>query len=303
MKFRFITILHYLKLDTIKKRGVKIYPGARISNGSQILSKTLETELMRTTLGDHSITEFINSVYFYIDGAFNHIHSKKDMDEIGDEHALLYLRHAQAFARKLWEIKDNNVYVRDGFFIFYHNHFNEGFTYKASLAEIFTCATGEKKNSLFTGSEISSAINNFEPPKIEDFEGERSESKWSGSKHLSKAFGSNRMVRAHYFIESARKSHVVSIKIVFYCHALECLFTVENSEVHPEIAERVSILLSSSKESKMKLFQLIKSAYSHRSRLLHGQYLKETESTLIEISNELDNVLRQLILYNHEIFS
>lgn len=303
MKFRFITILHNLELDTIKNKGTQVFPGARVSNGTQVLSETLDTKLMHATLGVHSVNEFNNSVYFYIDGECSDIQSKEKMDEIGTEHTFFYLRQAQDFAQKLWEIKDNNVYVRDGFLIAYHEHFEDGFTYKASLSEVFTYATTEKKKSFFSNSEITSAIKDFEPSKLEEFEEESFGGKWPNSSHLFKAFGSDRMTRASYFTGKARASSIIPIKIVLYCNALECLFTTGKSEINHKIAERVALMLGTSQESKKELFQLVKSAYGTRSTLVHGQSLKGTEDKLVYLSKGLDNILRELIVHNHEIFS
>lgn len=44
-----------MKLDSVKNKGVKVYQGARISNGIEILSETLETSVMYETAGVHSL--------------------------------------------------------------------------------------------------------------------------------------------------------------------------------------------------------------------------------------------------------
>ena len=201
------------------------------------------------------------------------------------------------------EIKDNNVYVRDVFLIVYQNQFEDRFTYKASLSEVFTFATGEQKRSLFTDSEISSAIYDFQPPTLKDFGEESFGGKLPDSNHLFKEYDSNRFVRASYFLGVARNIHILPMKIVSYCTALECLFTVGKSEINHKIAERVAIMLGTSKKSKKDLFRLIKDAYNYRSSLVHGQNLKGKENALVDISRGLGGVLRELIVAIHEIFS
>nr|WP_246869798.1 hypothetical protein [Priestia megaterium] len=69
------------------------------------------------------------------------------------------------------------------------------------------------------------------------------------------------------------------------------------------MAERVALILGTSKETKIEYFKLIKGAYNYRSTLVHGQYLKGEEEALVSISKGLDDVLRQLLVANHEIFS
>ncbi|WP_427137206.1 hypothetical protein [Psychrobacillus psychrodurans] len=303
MKYKFITILHNMKLETIKNKGTEIFPGARISNGSRVLTETLETSLSRTTIGIHSIDEFKNTVYFYIEGEFKDIHTKEEMDKIGNEHTFLFLRQAQHFIHHLWEVKDNNIYVRDGFLFAYNQNFEEGFTYKASLSEIFTYSSCEQKESMFSNSEILSAICNFIPPTFEDYGVGSFGGKLTNSNHFYKSKGSNRMKRASYFAIGARNSSVLPMKIVSYCTALECLFTIGKSEVNHKIAERVAIMIGTSEESKKGIFKLIKEAYNYRSSLVHGQYLKGTEVELVTISQKLDDILRNLLVANHNIFS
>ncbi|WP_404292621.1 hypothetical protein LG276_19835 [Cytobacillus kochii] len=304
MKYRFITVLHRMKLETIKNKGTELFSGARISNGSQVLTETLETRLMSGTLGVHSINEFENSVYVYIDGEFSEIHTQDKMDEIGTKYTFIFLRQIQEFIHCLWEIKDNNVYVRDGFLLAYNKHFEDGCTYKASLSEIYSYSTDELKESIFSDSEIHTAIHNFVPSTIEELDEEDTfGGQLPNSNHLFKVNNSNRMGRAIYFTAGARRSAILPMKIVSYCNALECLFTIGTSEVNHKIAERVAIMLGTSKESKKDLFKLIKNAYNYRSTLVHGQHLKGSEENLVSISKGLDDVLRNLTVAKHEIFS
>ncbi|MFB3168465.1 HEPN domain-containing protein [Neobacillus sp. 179-C4.2 HS] len=303
MKYRFITILHNLKLESVKNKGTEIFPGARVSNGRQILEDTLGRQPMKSTLGVHSVDEFNNKVYFYLDGEFEDVISKDQMDQIGNKYTFFFLRQAQAFAYQLWDTKDNSIYVRDGFLLAYTNRFEDGFTYKASLSEIFVKSTCERGEIVFSDSEISNTVRNFVPATFEDYSEESFGGKLPNSKHLFKAHGSTRMTRAAYFTASARKSHILPLKIVSYCNALECLFTIGTSEVNHKIAERVALMLGNSKESKQDYFKLIKNAYKHRSNLVHGQYLTGNEEALIGISQGLDNILRELLVAEHEVFS
>jgi hypothetical protein len=302
MKYRFITILHNLRLETIKNKGTEVFPGARLSNGTRVLEQTLEP--IRYNLGIHSKDEFKDKTYLYIDGEYKDINTKEEMDEIGTERTYFFLRQAQFFVHQLWKIKDNNVYVRDGFLFAYNNRIDQGgVTYKASLSEIFTYATCEQKESIYTDTELQKAINDYTPPTLEDFDKDSFGGKYPNSNHLFKSNGSNRMDRAVYFTHYARKSHILPMKIVLYCTALECLFTVGKTEINHKIAERVAVMLGTSKESKKLLFDLIKDAYNYRSTVMHGQHLKGTESALIEFSKGLDGVLRKLIVDNNDIFS
>ncbi|CDO04319.1 hypothetical protein BN988_02873 [Oceanobacillus picturae] len=295
MQYRFITILHNMKLASIKNKGMRIFPGARISNGSQIQSETLYTESSLQTIGALSINEFEDSVYIYIDGKFDG-GNEEYLDRKAGRHTFFLLRQVQNFIHNLWEIKDNNVYVRDGFLIAYSTQFENGSaTYKASLSEIFSFASGEQRESLFSDKEIQQAAYNFQPHTIEDYDEDSFGGKIPSSDHFFKTHGTNRMVRAFYFTIGARRSAILPMKIVHYCNALECLFTIGTSEVSHKIAERVAIILGTSQASKKNIFSLIKKAYGFRSKLVHGQYLKVTEESLVYISEGLDNILRELM--------
>ena len=98
MQFRFITIMHNLNLDNVKNRGISIFKGARISNGYQILTETLNSEQMKYTLGAHSSDEFENTTYLYIDGQLDEINTKEEMDEIGGKMFLSFKISSMVYA-------------------------------------------------------------------------------------------------------------------------------------------------------------------------------------------------------------
>jgi hypothetical protein len=293
-----------MELPTIKNKGTVIFPGARLSNGSQVLKETLNTNLMEGTLGVHSVREFNNKVYVYIDNEIKDIQTKEQMDELGSYYTFYLLREVQAFINRLWEVKDNNIYVRDGFLLSYDKNFEDGYTYKASVSAINSFSDCRKVNSIFSDEEIEKAIQSFEPSSFEDYDEELGGGKYVTSDHFYIKKGSNRMLRARYFTLAARDSAIAPMKILHYCNALECLFTVGTAEISHKIAERVAVMLATTAEDKRLIFELVKSAYKYRSKLVHGQHLTKTEEALAlaDISRELDSILRQLIVTNHEIF-
>ncbi|MCC2477178.1 HEPN domain-containing protein [Bacillus cereus group sp. BfR-BA-02675] len=303
MKYRFIAPLFNLKLETVLNRGIELFPGARITNGSEERTKILNTQLMKSTAGVHSLREFNDATYLYIDGVFDSIKTEDEMDEIGVKYTFYYLRLAQGFIYDLWKVKDNNIYVRDGFLLAYHNKFEDGLTYKASLSEIYYHSTCEDKESNFTRSEIQLVARDFTPFPIDEYDEKHFGGKNPDSDHLFKNKGSNRLDRAFYFTLMARTSSILPMKIVGYCNALECLFTIGTSEVNHKIAERVALMLGTTGESKKELFKLIKKAYDYRSLVVHGQHLKGEELQLVDISQKLDDILRQLLNGKHDVFS
>jgi len=150
MRYRFITIFHNLKLNFTTNKGKEIFSGARISNGPEVLASILETDLMKGTAGVHSIREYNDKTYFYVDGELKDIHTREQMDKVGNQYTFFFLRQAQKFALQLWEIKDNGIYVRDGFLLAYSNNFEDGCTYKASLSEIFPYSNCKMENLYYS---------------------------------------------------------------------------------------------------------------------------------------------------------
>ncbi|PFB58599.1 HEPN domain-containing protein [Bacillus cereus] len=303
MKYRFIATLHNMKLSNVKNKGTEIFPGARISNGSKSISDTLDTNLVRHTMGSITSESIKNSTYVYIDGEFEDIHNIEQMDKVGTQRTFSFLRQIEHFTHELWKVKDNNVYVIDGYLFAYNKHFEDGYTYKASLTGLYSYSTYEQNESCFSDSQLTTAIQNFVPLSKDEFNEENFGGKHPDVDILLKNKGSKRMLRALYFTVGARSSSVMPRKIVNYCNALECLFTTGKSEVNHKIAERVAIMLGTTFESKKNLFQLVKKAYNFRSEMVHGQALKAKEEDLVIVSQGLDNVLRELIVENHGVFS
>lgn len=307
MKFRFITILHNMKLDSIKSKGIHIGHGARITNGLEKYSEIFKTHEM------HETAE--NPVYFYIDDEFKDIETIEEMNKVGDEYTFHLLREAQRFTDCLWTVKDNNVYVAQGILVAYDKNIGDGSYYEKTLTAVYSYSTCEKKESLFTKDEIDSAINYYEPyiMYFDKYDGngeklnlsEIKDLKYPSSDLFYKNRGSERMSRADYFIKSARASAILPLKIVNYCIALECLFNTSKSDATHKIAERVAVLFGTSEDSKIDLFRFIKKAYDYRSTLIHGDSLRkfEEESKLATISERLDNIFRHLFTNNYKIFS
>lgn len=303
MKYRFITIMHNMKLETVKNKGVSLFPGARISNGTNFLKETLGTNLMKYTAGVISLDEFNNTVYFYNDSEFKEIDTKEKMDKVGTNYTFFFLRQIESFLNQLWEIKDNNVYVRDGFLIVYDKTLEDGFTYKASLSSIYMCSTLDKGEMIFSDEELKSAISKYQLQNVQECQIEDVNYKQATDDHFFKHSKSERMDRALYFVLSARESHTLPMKIVSYCTALECLFTSTKSEVNHRIAERVALFIGSSIDTKKGLYTLIKKAYDVRSTIVHGSSLKGKSENLKDISKDLDAILRKLLMDDSSVFS
>ena len=107
--------------------------------------------------------------------------------------------------------------------------------------------------------------------------------------------GFSRVGRALMFIKHGREARNLAYKITNYCSALETIFTTDSAELSHKLAERVAFFLQDEKQ-KIDVFNLVKSAYSIRSKLTHGDTLKPTQIDKIpNISIQTDELLRIVI--------
>ncbi|MEA1855669.1 hypothetical protein MKX67_00900 [Cytobacillus sp. FSL W7-1323] len=303
MKYKFITILHRLKLENILNKGKELIPGTRISNGEKERNDILNSDLLRWTAGSHSVDEFNDTVYFYKYGVCKDIKTFDEMDNKGSNMTFTFLRDAQEFVNSLWRIKDNGVYVRDGFLIAYEKEIQDGRTYKASLTETFKRADGKQIDDIFTMKEIEEAIHTYTPFSLDEVDEESFGGKLPDTSLFYKSGDPGRLVKAFYFTLVARTSFALPMKIVFYCTALECLFSTSTTDLTHRISERVGIMIGTSQDEKIELYKFIKKVYGFRSTIIHGSSIKSNDQELISYSTKLDEILRQLISAEHEVFS
>jgi len=315
MKFRFYAVLHNMKLDSTKTKGKRINLDeyrARITNGSGEFEKILQNPETNERIGFHSANEFLadNTTYVYIDGELENIISFEEMDTIGLGFSFSLLRKIQYLTHYLWTVKDNNIYVRDGFLIVYENNFRDVGTYKASVSEINSTADNLRDViSTFSDEELDRAVSTMEENLFDldseennDNKRELIESKYPTPEVFYESEGSNRYIRAFFFTIAARSQAILSLKIVSYINALECLFSTSRNKISHNVAERAASLVKNTVIERDELYKKIKKAYNVRSRIVHGDPLNNNEDELAEMSKVLDNLLRNILLEHKNFF-
>lgn len=304
MKYRFITIIHNLKIQDLNWQNILLESGGIISNKKETLDKTFKNDLSSWTLGAHSIDEFENQIYFYLDGTFENNPEESVIHKRGTRFTFALLRLIQNNVLQFWKTKDNNIYIRDGFLYVYDKQISDGYTFKGSLSLIPTYSNLELKETLFTVTEIKDILTkNKDVISVENLFLDDFNYKEPTHDHFFKYSKSERADRAWYFILNARSQPTLPMKIVSYCTALECLLTTGKSELVHRISERVAILIDNEPENRVKIYNLIKKAYDVRSTVVHGAPLKGTNEDLIEISFEVDNALRKLLALESDVFN
>lgn len=108
--------------------------------------------------------------------------------------------------------------------------------------------------------------------------------------------GYKRSGRAMQFVVAARRAQDLAFKIANYCSAFETLFTTDATELAHKLSERVAFFLGERGENRRRVFTMVKNAYNIRSKLVHGDTLKQNQiDALSALSTECDNSLRRIL--------
>lgn len=321
MNYLFITVLHNLKLENIHKRGIKLGANVRISNGEGPLPETIHTLPLMETMGEHSLLEFGDeSTYLYIKGKFEGINNISEFININKNGIIVFkmLREVQSYTHRLWFIRDNSIYIRDGFLLIYdkkiNNKYSSARSFKGSLSEIITNRNGKIEPVIFSDNEIRKVYNDYSDEL--DFSDsywttidENDEDTIGGKLPIPDIFikekDSNRVDRAKYFTLAARASSIIPTKLLNYISALECLFTTSTNELAHQISERVAILIGSNIDDRLQYYSDIKVAYNYRSKIVHGDSIKkyyEKIESIEAVCQKVDFVLRTVFSQHSDIF-
>lgn len=295
MNYIFISRIFNLEIQQVLSKGKTIRPGARITNSLEKALEIIEHPKFLNELGMFSINEFTTfpGSSYIAKGEIPLQVMEKNISP--STFTFFFLREIQNFLYNLWEIKDNNAYVRDGFLLLYHTDFSSGILNKASLNEVFSRSDLSREPTSFTLDEINQAIEKWEAFDLNEIE--NLPGKYPNDTIFKKIKNNNPIQdRMLYHILGAKASSVLPMKILFYCAALETLFSIEkSSEIAHRVAERVSWFIGTSTEERIEIFHNVKKAYDIRSTVIHGAFLTERElQSLTDLSKFLDSILRQI---------
>lgn len=322
MNYLFITVLHNLKLENIHNKGIKIGDNVRISNGKEVLAETIRKKPLIFTMGEHSLMEFDdNTTYLYIKGTFNQVKNTEEFIDINKDGIIVFkmLREVQSFMHKFWFVKDNSVYIRDGFLLIYdkkiNNDYINGRSFKGSLSEVISKSNGNIEPVSFSDDEIRKVYSDFsEKLNFSDSYwttiDEEDEKTIGGKLPMPDIFlkekDSNRVSRAEYFTIAARGSSIIPTKLLNYISAFECLFTTTTNELAHQISERVAILFGADINERFQYYKDIKAAYNYRSKIVHGDSIKkyyDDIDSIESICQKVDFVLRTALSKHTSIFT
>lgn len=216
----------------------------------------------------------------YCESEFN----EQDISPLEYLNLHLYILSTYLFC--LWCVKDNAVDFELGFLKYTVNDETKCSSNLLSITN-YTCL-GESTQSIFSSQELNKAAifleNNIE------MQTEKNQSANIGK------YG--RITIANYYIQHARSCSDLGLKIASYCSALECLFSNDNTELSHKLSERIALFLYTQPDDRIRTFKLIKQAYSFRSKVVHGDKLKEDKlKELTEVIKGIDNICREIMNY------
>jgi hypothetical protein len=191
------------------------------------------------------------------------------------------------FFHCLWAVKDNAVDYELGF-LFYASPLGHGTASNQFTGANYNC-TGTFANTEFSVQEINQATELLKKTFILE---ERR------NPVIIKAPEVGKIAISNYFVQNARISSDLGIKIANYCSALETLFTNDITELSHKLAERVSLFLESEIEKRKDIFKVVKKAYDFRSKVVHGAMLdKKQLENFQTLTTKLDDICRRVVTY------
>lgn len=184
----------------------------KISNEEQFLKDFFTQETVSIVGAGNSVSTMKMKTYIY--NVFT-----VSKDTFKEEQLLSYLlKCCTILSNALWLIKDNSVRFNIG-----HLKYTDNITvtvHSNFVNSIYTNLIGEKNTTKFSREEIIEAIKYFS-----FFFNLYSKSKKDEDIHAEV----DRMTRAFYFIDLARKNYNIGMKISLHCSAFECLFSISSS--------------------------------------------------------------------------
>jgi hypothetical protein len=270
--------------------GIEIVPHDKNSNYPRIL---LTNNLTR--IQGYSTDEFQQEIgllehrsLFKLAPLVAFSEGKFDESKLRDiQYLIIHLNLLRTLFYCLWTVKDNSADYDLGF-LHYENKYGKGTASNQFTGRNYNCVGEYSAVTEFNVKEITEA-NHLLRNYLHILEEKPNP---ASSISIGKISVSN------YFVQAARNTGDLGLKITNYCSSLETLFTNDTSELSHKLAERVSLFLEKETEKRIGIFRVIKKAYEFRSRVVHGgMFKKEQAENLRTITIRLDEICRRVMYY------
>jgi len=266
-----------------KSQDIEIVPGLRLTNDKRIIDRVLSEKII-PLVGYLEYNNLINCkailYYNYTDDDLKVFNTENKIEIL-----FVILNWIDDFLKNSWLFKDNCMMADIGYLI----TFNDSGTEASSLRlnyKLSTSENDEKEDFCLSEDDLRKLVDDHD--KIEKYLFE----KQSSSMRFMMEKGYSRIARSLIFVKQAREARNLAYKISNYCSAFETIFSTDSSELTYKLSERVSFFLKDER-SKIETFKALKSAYSIRSKLTHGDVLSPKQiNDIYDIAKVTDEILR-----------
>lgn len=278
--------------------------GFTLSNINKELENDFLTKGIQDGLGGVAVHLFRTHPFFYLNTHYELEDglSNEEAHEVVKDNVLLYQAILSNFVIFLWFVKDNCCKVNPLYAILIEQ---KRLIVHTSEYQISTAEGDYKIDTEFTAKELELAIDIY--GKFNELfnhqmislvpEGEQTPAIFKRNVSPFEYQKTNRVERAVNFLLSARTTRNLATKIAFYMCIYEALFSgIEKGEIAHQIAERTALYIGAHGVDRRKIYSLIKTAYGIRSSFFHGQLIKQSETELKEISKQVDDYTRKILL-------
>ncbi|MGR1188859.1 hypothetical protein ACUVHH_14565 [Vibrio parahaemolyticus] len=207
--------------------------------------------------------------------------------DIAGSHVALvdFMRNVLAFLMATWMERDNSANIELGFAISQsdnHVHSNS-LTYYYCQSDTSNCSTTITNTELHASASTSLS-------KIGGMASEQDPQLTMSQKTVG------RQNVASSFLQQARSSADIGVKVANYCSFFEALLSTNSAELSHQLAERAAFLLRDTPEERYEHFKKTKKAYGVRSKVVHGDVLSTSQlNAAKETSAHCDLVARELM--------
>ncbi len=281
----FITNVESLKIATNLGRGDKITDKIFITNDRPFIEDLL-TPAFGQIAGSLEAYYLRNSEAV----AYSIEETPSSLDhEAAIAFILERLAEVRVFLQMLWMVKDNSVNIDLGYLEYPYKD-NKAFktnVSRNSFANVFSTAAAEDLVTEFTRDELRMARHLLRDLKMTI----------DRRPQIAADERYTRFDRAFYFVQAARASSDLGVKIANYCICFETLFSTDSQEISHKLAERIACFLEKTSAPRLDLFHSIKKSYAIRSRVIHGgKGSSRLREQLKEGSISCDNILRRILV-------
>lgn len=278
MKYYFVTAL--LDFDVREKilSPIDLSDGLYLTNDSSLIGKHLLPE-QALSIGTLEMNCLLNGnpVLFM----------EKDVPtkKAAQDETVNFLRASLGFLAALWMEKDNSVNFELGFSFSKEN----GHIHSNSLSYHFWSHQGDKKKTKIGLMELASIART-----CREYFGVLTVDNEPEFTYQRRELG--RINNSVIFLQQARSTPDLAIKISNYCSFFECLLSSNNVELAHQMSERAAFLLVSDPEKRLEHYGMSKSAYSIRSKVVHGDSFSEAQLKRVrDLSVHCDQLARDLM--------